>query len=211
MAEFDLYCMGESGNAYKVAILLELSGQDWQPIFVDFFKGGSKTPEFLALNPMGEVPTLVHGDVTLSQSGVIQDYLIEQIGQFSPQSKEDAREVLRWVLWDNHKLSSQIGTARFLNNFLPKDKRPENVYEFFQGRLKSAYLVLNNHLEGREWMVGNAPTAADFSCCSYLFYPEEYGFDRAKWPHIDAWLTRISELPGWKHPYDLMPRGFPPS
>ena len=208
MAEFDLYCMGESGNAYKVAIFLELTAQDWQPVFVDFFNGGSKKPEFLELNPMGEVPTLVHGDTVLSQSGVIQDYLIEHTGQFAPQTKTEAREVLRWVLWDNHKLSSQVGTARFLNNFLPEDKRPPNVYEFFQGRLKAAYLVLNNHLEGRDWIVGDAPTAADFSCCSYLFYPEEFGFDRTKWPHIDAWLTRISNLDGWKHPYDLMPRGF---
>jgi hypothetical protein len=53
--------------------------------------------------------------------------------------------------------------------------------------------------------VGDAPTIADLSCCSYLYYPEPFGFDRADWPHIDRWLDRIAALPGWKHPYDLMP------
>mgnify|MGYP000612988562 CR=1 FL=1 len=65
--------------------------------------------------------------------------------------------------------------------------------------------TLEHHLEGREWIVGDALTNADISCCSYLYYPEPFGFDRAAWPNIDAWLTRISEQPGWKHPYDLMP------
>ena len=54
-------------------------------------------------------------------------------------------------------------------------------------------------------MVGDAASLADFACCGYLYYPEPFGFDRAAMPAIDAWLTRISELPGWKHPYDLMP------
>ena len=74
-----------------------------------------------------------------------------------------------------------------------------------QGRLKAAYETLNRHLEGRDWIVGRDVTVADVSCCSYLYYPEPFGFDRTDWPHIDAWLDRIAALPGWKHPYDLMP------
>ena len=95
--------------------------------------------------------------------------------------------------------------TRFLMNFLPEDKRPEQVIGFMQGRLKAAYETLNRHLEGRDWIVGRDVTVADVSCCSYLYYPEPFGFDRADWPHIDAWLDRIAALPGWKHPYDLMP------
>jgi len=60
-------------------------------------------------------------------------------------------------------------------------------------------------LSDRDWLVGDEISAADISCCGYLYYPEPFGFDRQSWPHIDAWLTRISETPGWKHPYDLMP------
>jgi glutathione S-transferase len=200
-----LHCFGESGNAYKAALALELSGLDWEPVKVDFFGGEGRTPAFREMNPMGEVPVMIDGDVKLTQSGVIQDYISEKSGRFGGTNAEDRREVLRWVLWDNHKLSSQAGMTRFLMNFLPEDKRPQEVIGFMQGRLKAAYATLNDHLEGRDWIVGDGITNADLSCCGYLYYPEPYGFVRAEWPNIDAWLTRLSETPGWKHPYDLMP------
>lgn len=204
-----LYCFGESGNSYKAALPLELSGLDWEPVKVDFFTGEARSAEYRALNPMGEAPFLLDGDVRLSQSGVIQDYVSEKSGKFAGDGPQQRREVWRWVLWDNHKLSSMAGMTRFLMNFLPEDKRPAEVIAFNLGRLKAAYQVLDAHLQGREWIVGDAPSNADFSCCGYLFYDEPFGFDRADWPNIDAWLTRISDLPGWKHPYDLMPAALP--
>lgn len=201
-----LYCFGESGNAYKAALALELSGLDWEAVKVDFFNGETRTPEYRSdINEMGEAPVMVDGDVKLAQSGVIQDYVAEKSGKFGGKNADERREILRWVLWDNHKLSSQAGMTRFLMNFLPEDKRPAEVIGFMQGRLTAAYTVLNTHLEGRDWIVGDALTNADLCCCGYLFYPEPFGFDRANWPNIDAWLTRLSETPGWKAPYDLMP------
>ncbi|NNF70558.1 MAG: glutathione S-transferase family protein [Rhodobacteraceae bacterium] len=200
-----LYCFGESGNAYKAALTLELAGVDWEPVYVDFFNGAARTDEYRQnINEMGEVPVLIDGDLRLTQSGVIQQYVIDTTGRLGG-APEDRYEVLRWTFWDNHKLSSQAGVTRFLLNFLAEDKRPKEAIAFLQGRLKAAYAVLNTHLEDREWVVGDSLTTADISCCGYLFYPEPFGFDRADWPHIDAWLTRISETPGWKHPYDLMP------
>ena len=202
-----LHCFGESGNAYKAALPLSLSGLDWEPVFVDFFGGETRTPEYRAtVNIMGEAPVMVDGDVTLTQSGVIQDYISEKSGKFGGRDAAERREVLRWVLWDNHKLSSNAGLTRFLMNFLPEGKRPAEVIGFMQGRLKAAYGVLDAALAGRDWLVGDGPTNADFSCCGYLFYPEPFGFSRADWPNVDAWLSRIEALPGWKHPYDLMPR-----
>ncbi|MDV4145310.1 glutathione S-transferase family protein [Shimia sp. FJ5] len=200
-----LHCFGESGNAYKAALALELSGLDWEPVFVDFFSGINRSPEFLEKNVMGEAPILEDGNLTLSQSGVIQDYVSEKSGKFGGANAKERREILRWVLWDNHKLSSQAGMTRFLMNFLPEDKRPAEVIGFMQGRLKAAYKTLDAHLEGRDWIVGDGMTNADLSCCGYLFYPEPFGFDRAQWPNIDRWLTNIQQTPGWKHPYDLMP------
>ena len=201
-----LYCFGESGNAYKAALALELSGLDWKPVKVDFFGGETRTPEYRAdINPMGEAPVLVDGDVRLTQSGVIQMYVSETSGKFGGATPEEAREVMRWVFWDNHKLSSQAGMTRFLMNFLPEDKRPNEVIKFMQGRLSAAYDVLNAHLEGRDWIIGDGITNADISCCGSLFYPEPFGFNRADWPNIDRWLSGIEALPGWKHPYDLMP------
>ena len=205
-----LYCFGESGNSYKAALALELSGLSWEPVFVDFFNGAARTEQYRDdINAMGEAPALVDGDVKLSQSGVIQAYISDKTGKFGGQNQAEAYEVSRWVLWDNHKMSSQAGMLRFLMNFLPEEKRPAEVIAFSSGRLKAAFATLNTHLEGREWIVGDAPTNADFSCCGYLFYPEPFGFDRAEWPNIDSWLTQISQLPGWAHPYDLMPRALP--
>ena len=200
-----LYCFGESGNAYKAALALELSGLDWEPVYVDFFGGETRTPDYRAtINEMGEAPVMLDGDVKLTQSGVIQQYVTDKSGRHGG-APDDRYEVLRWVLWDNHKLSSQAGMTRFLMNFLPEKHRDPNVIAFMQGRLKAAYATLNAHLEGRDWIVGDGITNADLSCCGYLYYPEPFGFDRADWPHIDAWLTRLSQTPGWKHPYDLMP------
>jgi len=203
-----LHCFGESGNAYKVGLALELSGTAWEPVFVDFFKGETRTEAFRALNPMGEAPVLVDGDIVLSQSGAIQQYITDKTGKFGGAAA--ARyEVLRWVLWDNHKLSSQAGMTRFLMHFLPEDKRPAPVIAFLQGRLTAAFKVLDAHLAGRDWIVGCGLTNADLSCCSYLFYPEDFGFDRKAYPNIDRWLGHIAAQPGWKHPYDLMPRALP--
>lgn len=204
-----LYCFGESGNAYKCALALTMADLEWEPVFVDFFKGGARTPEFRQINEMGEVPVLVDGETTLTQSGVILDYISSKTGKLGGRSAAERREVLRWMFWDNHKLSAQIGTTRFQMNFLPPEKRPAEVIAFLQARLKSAYTVLNGHLENRNWIAGPAVTIADLSCCGYLYYPEPFGFDRADWPHIDAWLDRIAALPGWKHPYELMQRALP--
>lgn len=204
-----LYCFGESGNAYKVALMLTLTGTEWQPVFVDFFKGEARSPAFRAINPMGEVPVLEMDGRTFSQSAVMLRHLARTTGRFGWMNDEEDDEILRWLMWDNHKLSTQVGTTRFLMNFLAPDKRPAEAIAFLQGRLKAAYTVLNDHLATRDWVVGGRATIADLSLCSYLYYPEPFGFARADWPHIDRWLDRIAALPGWKHPYDLMQRALP--
>lgn len=202
-----LYCFGESGNAYKVALTLQLLGRDWTPRYVDFFGGETRTEAFRALNPMGEVPVLVDSCGTvLTQSGVIQIHLAEAAGAMLGEGPAERREVLRWLFWDNHKMSAQAGARRFLMNFLPPEKRPEGAVEFLGGRLNAALQVLEGQLQRHDWVAATAaPSIADCAACGYLFYPEPFGFERAAWPAIDAWLARIEALPGWKHPYDLMP------
>ena len=201
-----LYCFGESGHSYKAALALELSGLDWEPVKVDFFAGETRSPEYRAtVNELGEAPVLVDGDVSLTQSAVIQDYVSEKSGKFGGNNAAERREILRWQFWDNHKLSSVAGMTRFLLHFLPEDKQPKEVIAFNQGRLKGAYDILNKHLEGRDWIVVDSVTNADLTCCGYLFYDEPFGFSRADWPNIDRWLNNIQTLEGWKHPYDLMP------
>lgn len=204
-----LHCFGESGNAYKAALTLTLCGIEWEPVWVDFFRGAARTPEYRDFNIMGEAPVLDMGDRTMTQSGVIQLWAAERTGRFL----DPREEALRWVFFDNHKVSSQAGALRFHMNFLPEDKREPKVVEWLQGRLRSAYQVMEAQLTRTPWLAGNDPTIGDLACCGYLYYPEPFGFDRTEWPAIDAWLDRIAGLPGWKPPYDLMPRreGHSPS
>ncbi len=205
MSDCRLYCFAQSGNAYKAALFLELAGVDWEPVFVDFFNGGSKTPEYLAINEMGEVPLLERGETRLSQSGVILDYLSAEYGKFGPEREETRREILRWTLWDNHKLTSYIATLRFMLNFLPEEKRNPDVIAFLRGRAATAMKVLEGHLASNEWIAAKRMTTADLSCVGYLYFTDEFGVDMADFPNIDRWRSAISALPGWKHPYDLMP------
>ena len=201
-----LYCFGESGNAYKAALTLELAGCAWTPRFVDFFNGETRSPAYRVINVMGEVPVLVDGDLILSQSGAIQLHIAARTGRFVGATDPERREVLRWLLFDNHRLSGQAGALRFLMNFLAPEKRSADVIAYLHGRVQAALRILDAGLDGRTWLAGGTgPTIADFAACGYLFYPEPFGFHRRAHPRIDAWLSRIQDLPGWKHPYDLMP------
>ena len=206
MTEYRLHCFAQSGNSYKAALMLELAGADWEPVFVDFFNGENRSPEFQALNEMGEVPVLEHGGLVLAQSGAILDYLADKLGRFGPSGEAERREILRWVLWDNHKLTSYNATWRFLINFVPEEKRSADVVAFLEGRGRAALGVLDQHLTGRDWIVGAAMTIADLSCVGYMFFVDEFPIDWDKdYPAVTAWRERIRALPGWKHPYDLMP------
>lgn len=203
-----LYCFGESGNAYKAALSLELAGVPWQPQFVDFFKGETRSDEFKAINPMGEVPVLDADGLILTQSGVIQDWVMGTTGKLQG---PDPREVLRWTIFDNQKVSGMAGPLRFLMNFIPEEKRNADVIGFLAGRLKASLAILEAELSQRDWLAGDMLTCADICCAGYLYYAEPFTFERTAYPAIDAWLTRISQTPGWAHPYDLMQPAFVPS
>jgi glutathione S-transferase len=203
MAEYTLHCFAQSGNAYKPALALRLGGADWAPRFVDYFGGETRTPAYRALNVMGEVPMLEHRGIHWSQSGVILDYLAETLRRFGPADAAERREILRWLLWDNHKLTSYTATLRFMRAFA-KDPDPAVLAEF-RRRAESAWGVLNTHLAGRSYIVGERLTIADLSLCGYLFWPDEIGVDWGAFPAIAQWLARIASEPGWVHPYALMP------
>lgn len=208
MADYQLYCFAQSGNAYRAALMLNLIGAKWEPIFLDFFvKAEQRSPEYRAnVNEMGEVPVLVHGGKKLTQSGVILTYLAEHSGKFLPQGEDERLECLRWLLFDNQKINGYLGPYRFLRWIVKPAGNPV-VLEFLKGRIDNALAILDKRLAGRVFVLGERPTIADISLCGYLYYPaEEFGFDiPATYRNIGAWLDRIKALPGWKHPYELMP------
>ena len=166
-----LHCFGESGNAYKAALTLELSEAEWEPVYVDFFNGASRTPEFRAMNVMGEVPVMEDGDLILTQSGVIQDYVSSKTGKLGGRSAAERRDILRWMFFDNHKVSGVAGVLRFNTNFLPKEKRNADVNAFLLMRLTSALKIMETQLEDTPYLAGDALSIADIACVGYLVLP----------------------------------------
>src|SRR5215813_11680185 len=181
MPEYQLYCFAQSGNAYRAALMLNLIGADWKPVYVDFFAGGeTRTPQYRAdLNEMGEAPVLTHGDRKLSQSGVILSYLAKRSGKFAARGEEAELEALRWIIFDNQKLNGFLGPFRFLKNFANPKPDPA-VLEFLKGRIMNSLGILDRRLAKAPFVLGERPTIADISLVAYLYYPaEEFGFDVA--------------------------------
>jgi glutathione S-transferase len=208
MTEFQLYCFAQSGNAYRAALMLNLIGADWEPVWYDFFGTMlQRTPEFReTINEMGEAPVLVHGKKKLSQSGVILTYLSDLTGKLKPQGEDERLEALRWIIFDNQKVNGFLGPYRFLKNFAKPAGDPA-VMAFLKARIDASLAIVNKRLASHQYLLGDKPTIADISMAAYLYYPaEEFGFDIAKdHPAIGSWLERMKALPGWKHPYELMP------
>src|SRR5437868_5409994 len=208
MPEYQLYCFAQSGNAYRVALMLNLIGADWKPVFIDFFIGGeTRTAKYRTeINEMGEVPVLAHGERKLSQSAVCLTYLAERSGKFRPEGDDERLECPRWIVFDNQKVNGFLGPYRFLKNFANPAGDPA-VLAFFKGRIDGNLGIINKRLERRKFMLGDRPTIADVSLAGYLYYPaEEFGFDIGKdYPAIGAWRERMKALPGWAHPYEIMP------
>lgn len=208
MSEYRLHCLAESGNCYKVALMLALCGCDWEPVFVDYFKGETRGDQYRqSVNELGEVPVLEHQGRSLTQSGAILTYLAGATGKFGGRDDNERLEILRWMLFDNHKFTSYYATLRWQVGV--EKKADPAVAQFLRGRALGAFGIVEKHLAHNAFMLGERPTIADFSMVGYHYFDEETSIDRSAFPNILAWTARIAALPGWKHPYELMPRGTP--
>ena len=202
--DYVLYCRGESGNCYKAALMLNLCRLNWRPRFVNFFDDTSRAAFRRQVSEIGELPVLEFRDQRLSQSGVILTYLSEQTGCFIGKDDNERREVLRWLLFDNHRFTPNYATLRFMKGIRKLDESP--VTQWLRGQAINALDIAEERLRDRPFIVGDTPTIADISMCAYQYYDEDTGIDRSRYPHILAWLDRMAAHPGWAHPYDLMPR-----
>lgn len=204
---YRLHCFAQSGNCFKVAFLLRALEQPFETVYVDFFTGPMRKDDWRAeFNEMGEVPVLDDGERRLTQSGAILSHLAAKHGAFGGADENERYEVLRWLLYDNHKTTSFFAIYRFLRSFGPFAPDPA-VMKWLAGRIDAAYAVVDKHLAKQPYLAGQAPTIADFSMSAYLFYPpEESGLDvPGRFPNVGAWLERVRGIPGWAPPYDVLP------
>jgi glutathione S-transferase len=206
MTKYRLHYFPESGNSYKLALMLTLCSQTFDLVWTDFGSGVTRTPEWRAsVNAMGEIPVLEEDGVRLTQTAPILLRLAARYGRYGGDSSQDQHEILRWLFWDNHKLTSYMATYRYQRTFVANPD--PNVLAFYRRRLDDYLSILDTHLRSARFAVGQRPTAADFSMMAYLSFPsDETGYDFAvSHPAVHAWLGRLAEIPGWRPPYDLLP------
>jgi glutathione S-transferase len=206
MTHYRLHYFPESGNSYKLALMLTLCGQTFEPVWTDFAGGATRSAQWReSVNAMGEIPVLEDSGVRLTQTAPILLRLAARYGKFGGDSDAERFEILRWLFWDNHKLTSYMATFRFNRAFTPAPDA--QVLAFFRKRLDDFLGILERHVRDRAFVAGDKPTIADLSMVGYLFFPkEETGYDlAASHQAVSAWLGRVAALPGWRAPYDLLP------
>jgi glutathione S-transferase len=207
---YKLHAFAQSGNAYKVAVLLQALRVPWTPVhlpFAEFANGIQRSDAWRQdVNAMGEIPILEVGGRKLTQSAAIMLFLAGKHGEYGGATEDDRQEVLRWLFFDNHKFTSYLASWRFTKSFMPTPPDP-GVEKWLKGRMDNAFGIVEKHLSSRDYIVGTVPTIADMSLCGYLYFPaDESGVDIGRsYPAMARWLERLKALPGWKPPYEMLP------
>jgi glutathione S-transferase len=198
-----LYMNLLSPNVRRVRLTAAVLGLELEEKALDFAKGEHKTPEYLALNSNGAVPTLVNGDFVLTESRAIMQYLASKKPESGllPRDEDGRADVIRWQFWDSSHFSPQLGTLSFQRVFKPMfgmgDPDVSKVEEAL-GNFRRFAAVLNNRLEGKQYLVGDSLTLADLTLAASLMYAKQAEAPLAEFPNLQAWFSRISEMDAWK-------------
>ncbi|HUN52419.1 MAG TPA: glutathione S-transferase family protein [Candidatus Sulfotelmatobacter sp.] len=201
---FTLYGFWLSGPSYKAALMLALCGIKFGYKSISLQQGAHKTPEYLALNRYGQVPTLKHGEHAIVQSNVILDYLSELAGKFRGHDKASVVHAKEWLAWEADRLAPNVYRTRFYKRFAPNTD--PNVVKVFADAADVALKVLDGALAKGPFLVGKEASIADIACWAPVAFLEEAGMSIDLYPNVKAWAERLGKLPGFKLPYDLMPK-----
>jgi glutathione S-transferase len=190
-----LYDYLPSGNGYKVRLLLAQLGVPFERVEFDIVQGATRTPEFLAKNPNGRIPTLeLEPGLYLAESNAILFYLADGT-PYLPDSRLERAQVLQWMFFEQYSHEPNIATVRFWMHTEMTAERAALVPEKRrQGH--AALAVMERHLAGRDFFVGDRYTIADIALYAYTHVAGEGGFDLAPYPAVRAWLARVAAQPG---------------
>jgi glutathione S-transferase len=194
----------ETTNPRKACVVAKHLNSPVEFVHVDLRKGENRTPEFLALNRNGKVPVLETGGGSLWESNAIMCYLA-RIAESDLWPNDDRQiEVMRWLSWDSQHFTRHAGSLYFQHIIKPAfgmGGPDPAVVEEATGFVKRFAAVLNDHLSGRDYLVGNGLTVADFAVAITLPYAERARIPLAEFPEIGRWHGRLSELPAWVEPF----------
>jgi glutathione S-transferase len=190
-----VYGMKASGNCYKVQLLLELLGRPYRWVEVNSAAGETRTPEFLAKNPNGRVPLLELEDGRrLPESNAILCFLAEA-SPFLPKDAFARAQVLQWLFFEQYSHEPYVAVARFICGWLPEDHPRRAELPRLRERGHQALAVMEQHLAGQHYFVGERCTVADLALYAYTHKAADGGFDLAPYPALRAWLARVEAQP----------------
>lgn len=198
-----LYGNRDSGHSYKVKLMLALTqtAHQYRPVDITLPRE-RRTADFRAISKFGEVPVLVDREQVYVQSDAILLHLAQRTGKFYGRDAVDHDQVREWLFWEANRIGLSVPNLRYALRWLP-DTKPE-VLDWLRARALADLGRLDDEFSQRKFLLGDIPTIADIACCGYLFWLDQAQLDRDAWPNVSRWLTDVSALPGWKHPYDLM-------
>jgi glutathione S-transferase len=188
-----LYDYDASANCYKARLLLALLGQPYERVPIDIFAGDTLTDEYRAVNPVRETPVLeLDSGEVIAQSNAILWYLADGT-QYLPDSRVERAQVAQWLFFEQERVMSGIGSARF--RILTGRDPALAAARFAVG--ESALQVLDEHLAGRSFLVGERCSIADVSVFAYTHVAADAGYDLGRYPAVGAWLDRVRDEPGF--------------
>lgn len=201
MTDYVLYGHRESGHSYKVRLALTLLGapHEYREVEV-FLPREERRADWRAASRFGEIPVLVVDGKAIVQSNAILLHLARTHGALGWDVDPD--RLTEWLFWEANRIGISLPNLRYALMWEPGTDPV--VLGWLRGRMLSDLARLEGELSERPFLMGEAVSAADCSCCGYMFFTDQAGVDLADWPAVAAWLERIKALPGWKHPYELM-------
>jgi len=205
-ARYTLHGSFRSGPTYKVGLMLSLLGEPFDYEHVNMREGEHKRPAYLAKQRFGQVPLLVDNDNGrhLCQSASILEYLADRSGRFGGASLDERIRAREWMFWDFDRLAPHVYRPRAARaGFRQLDPAVLAQHEI-DG--KAALKVLDEHLAGRDWTVGDGPTLADIDLYGVVVYAPEGGYDVTAYANLSAWMRRVEALPGFASAEALLPQ-----
>lgn len=205
-ARFTLHGIWLSGPTYKVALMLSLCEEPFDYVHMNLAAGAHKQPAYMARQRFGQVPLLedANNGRCLSQAAAILEYLADLFSRFGGASLDERLAIREWMYWDYDRLSPGVYRSRGIK--IGVRSANQQVAELYHSEGRAALQVLENHLAGRDWIVGETPSIADIDIYGVVCYAPKGGFRMEDYPAVTAWMERMRALPGFGEPQDLLPR-----
>src|SRR5215471_2139128 len=200
VAPYRLHGVWLSGPTYKVGLMLSLTGQKFDYEFVNLREGAHQKPEYRAKNRFVVVPclTITATGKHLCQAAAILGYLAQATDKFAGANADEQQQIREWMLWSYDRLVPPIYRSRAARAGFRKFDPA--VLEMYASEGKAALKLLDENLQGRNWLVGGSPTIADIDVYGVVHYAADAGFDLAEYPNVKAWVGRLEGLPGFGKP-----------